>query len=99
MTLIDFFIGLTLMNAMLHSVLGYWKGRMLTPFGYGNIQNIVYGFLNMVISLGLFINTYGLRELINNGIYAGAITVLLILLVFGRLLYRLFNRAEDTSRH
>jgi hypothetical protein len=33
---IDFLIGLTLMNAMPHFVLGVWKGRMLSAFGFGN---------------------------------------------------------------
>ncbi|AUP81295.1 hypothetical protein [Flavivirga eckloniae] len=94
MTIIDFLIGMTLMNAMLHLALGFWKGRMLTSFGYGNTQNIAYGILNIAISLGLFIYKYGINEILNNGIFGGALTVFLIFLIFGKFLYRVFNKKE-----
>jgi hypothetical protein len=43
MNLIDFIIGLTLMNAMPHFILGVWKGTMLSGFGVGHTRNIVWG--------------------------------------------------------
>ena len=45
MNWIDFIISATLMNAMPHLVLGTWKGRMFSAFGFGDKQNIAYGFL------------------------------------------------------
>jgi hypothetical protein len=43
MNIIDLLIGLTLMNAMPHFILGTWKGKMLSGFGTGNKQNILWG--------------------------------------------------------
>lgn len=45
MNWIHFIISATLMNAMPHLVLGTWKGRMFSAFGFGDKQNIAYGFL------------------------------------------------------
>jgi hypothetical protein len=72
MDVIDFFIGLTLMNAMPHFVLGIWKARMFSAFGFGDTKNILYGLLNFIISVGLFLYKYGMERLLANGIYAGA---------------------------
>lgn len=91
MTWIDFVIGATLMNAMPHLVLGIWKGRMFSAFGFGNKQNIAYGFLCLVFSLGLYIYQYGANKILDNGIYLGALTLLLIYFVSGHIWYKLFN--------
>ena len=72
MNWIDFIIGATLMNAMPHLVLGIWKGRMFSAFGFGDKQNIAYGFLCLTISVGLFIYKYGIDKILDNGIYSGA---------------------------
>lgn len=92
MNLTDFIIGALLMNAMPHLVLGIWKGRMFSLFGFGNIQNIAYGFLCLFASLGLFIYKHGINELLNNGIYSGALVLLLIYFISGRFWYKLFNK-------
>lgn len=94
MNWIDFIIGATLMNAMPHLVLGIWKGRMLSGFGFGNKQNIAYGLLNFGISIGLFIYKYGTVKFLDNGIYVGATTLLLIYFVTGQLWYKLFNKNQ-----
>jgi len=60
------------MNAMPHFVLGIWKARMFSAFGFGNTKNILYGVLNFIISLGLFLYKYGGQRLAENGIYATA---------------------------
>ena len=78
MTFIDFLIGMTLMNAMPHFVLGTWKARMFSAFGFGNKKNILYGLLNFLISFGLFLYKYGAEQLIGNGIYLGALAILII---------------------
>ena len=92
MNWIDFIIGLTLMNAMPHLVLGLWKARMISAFGFGHKQNIAYGILCLAISAGLFIYQYGLDKIFDNGIYLGAMSLLLIYLFTGRFWYRLFNK-------
>jgi hypothetical protein len=90
MTVIDFLIGATLMNAMPHLVLGIWKGRMFSAFGFGDKQNIAYGFLCLVISISLYSYQYGASAILNNGIYAGALVLLLIYFISGKFWYSLF---------
>jgi len=92
MNIIDFLIGLTLMNAMPHFVLGVWKGRMLSAFGFGDTKNMLYGVLNFALSLGLFVSKYGIAQLFRNGIYAGALILLLIYFLTARLWYSLFHQ-------
>jgi hypothetical protein len=77
MNVIDFIIGLTLMNAMPHFILGIWKGKMLSGFGTGNKQNILWGLFNFMVSIGLFILKHGLKGFKENPMYSGALLVLL----------------------
>jgi hypothetical protein len=91
MDVVDLVIGLTLMNAMPHLVLGTWKERMLSAFGFGDRKNIVYGVLQFVVSLGLFLAKYGLNGLTTNGIYLGALIILVIYLLTGRFWYARFQ--------
>ena len=95
MNILDFLIGLTLMNAMPHFILGIWKGRMLSAFGFGNTKNILYGVLNFALSLGLFIFRYGIEQVFKNGIYAGALVLLLIYFLTGRLWYFFFQQRHS----
>jgi hypothetical protein len=88
---IDFIIGLTLMNTIPHFVLGIWKGRMFSAFGFGNKQNILYGILNLVISISLFIYKYGLRGVLENSIYLGALFVIFSYFLVGKLCYKYFH--------
>lgn len=92
MNLIDFIIGMTLMNAMPHFVLGIWKGRMFSVFGFGDQKNILYGLLNFVVSLSLFLYRYGMATLLKNGIYFGALILLLIYFLTGQFWYTLFHK-------
>lgn len=92
MHLIDFFIGLTLMNAMPHFVLGIWKGRMFSIFGFGDTKNILYGILNFSISIGLFLHKYGPRQLAENGVYAGALTILIIYFLTSWYWHSIFHK-------
>jgi hypothetical protein len=92
MTIIDFAIGATLMNAMPHLVLGIWKGRMFSAFGFGDKQNIAYGFLCLTISVSLYSYQYGASAILNNGIYTGALALLLIYFVSGQFWYTLFGK-------
>lgn len=92
MNIIDFIIGLTLINTIPHFVLGIWKGRMISAFGFGNTANIVYGILNFVISISLFLYKYGTNGLMTNGIYLGALFVLISYFVVGKLCYNYFHK-------
>ena len=92
MDIIDILIGATLMNAMPHLVLGIWKGRMFSAFGFGDKQNIAYGLLCFAISFGLYIYKYGTDHLFDNGIYLGAVALLLIYFLTGQVWYKLFNK-------
>ena len=92
MNIIDFIIGFTLMNAMPHYVLGIWKRRMLSAFGFGNLQNMLYGILNFIISIGLYLYQYGLDHLLSNGIYLGAVTMLIIYFLTSKILFKVFNK-------
>ena len=92
MNIIDFLIGMTLMNAMPHFVLGIWKGRMLSAFGFGNIKNILYGLANFAISITLYLYRHGAEQLTSNGIYAGALLLLLIYFLTGQFWYFIFHK-------
>lgn len=89
--IIDFIIGLTLINTIPHFVLGTWKGRMFSGLGFGNTANILYGVLNFVVSISLFIFKYGFEDLLSNGIYLGALFVLISYFVVGKLCYTYFH--------
>lgn len=91
MSIIDFIIGLTLINTIPHFVLGIWKGRMFSGFGFGNKKNIAYGLLNFAISVGLFVYKYGIDEILSNGIYSGAVFVIISYLVLGKICYKYFH--------
>lgn len=90
--IIDFLIGLTLINTIPHFVLGIWKGRMFSGLGFGNTANILYGILNFLISIGLFLYKYGASGLMENGIYLGALFVLVSYFIVGKLCYMYFHK-------
>ncbi|HYG50292.1 MAG TPA: hypothetical protein VD905_05285 [Flavobacteriales bacterium] len=92
MNLIDFIIGATLINAMPHFILGIWKGRMLNLFGFGHTGNILYGILNFIISISLFLYTYGFDGIKTNGMYAGAVCVMIAFFAVGPVWYRVFHK-------
>lgn len=94
MTAIDFLIGLTLMNAMPHFVLGVWKARMLSGFGIGNGKNIAYGLVNFLVAMLLYSYQYGLASIAENGIVAGALFVLICYFLTGPFWYKKFGACK-----
>ena len=92
LSIIDFIIGLTLINTIPHFVLGIWKGRMLSALGFGNRANILYGLLNFVISILLFLYKYGIEGLLQNGIYLGALFVIISYFLVGNICYNHFHK-------
>ncbi len=97
MNVIDFIIGLTLMNAMPHFVLGVWKARMFSGLGFGNWQNIGYGLINFAVSMSLYVYQYGLASIAENGIMAGALFVLIAYFITGQFWYKLFNKEAEEA--
>lgn len=77
MSFVDIAIGFLLMNAMPHFILGMWRQPMMSGLGKSPRANIGYGLLNFAGSAGLFLYTYGLDGLADNGIYVGALIILL----------------------
>ena len=90
--IIDFIIGLTLINTIPHFVLGIWKGCMFSGLGFGNTQNIIYGIINFIISISLFVYKYGLAGILENGVYLGALFVLISYFIAGKLCYTYFHK-------
>lgn len=100
MNTIDFFIGLTLVNALPHFVLGIWNGRMLSLFGLSPRANLAYGILNFVTCIALCWATYGWQVFLDNGIIAGGCFVIIGYFVIGRSCHRWFHlrsKTRDTS--
>jgi hypothetical protein len=94
--LVDFIIGLTLMNSMPHFILGVWKGTMVSGFGVGHRRNIIWALCNFIISIGLFLYNYGLNGLQENLMYSGALLVLVTFFFTSRFWYKYFykNKSE-----
>ncbi|MDJ0755301.1 MAG: hypothetical protein QNJ45_17385 [Ardenticatenaceae bacterium] len=90
-TLIDFLIGLFLMNAMPHLVFGLLNIRFISAFGLSPNANLAYSLLNAVAALTLFHIQFGIETLMGNGIVIGAATVLLLYVVSGNFFYNLVN--------
>lgn len=92
MNLIDIFIGATLMNAMPHFILGVWRAKMLSGFGLGSTRNILWGLTNFIISVSLYIYTYSLHALLENGIYFGALAVIIIFFFTAPFWYQYYHK-------
>lgn len=89
---IDMLIGAMLVNSVGHGVIGLWKWRMICAFGLGYNQNIVYGFLFLLASIGLYSYAYGIETIVSNGMYVGWIAVALLYFTTGRFWYTLFKK-------
>ena len=68
---------------------------MLSGFGFGNLQNILYGILYFAISVGLFLYKYGVDTLVEHGIYAGAAALLVVYFLTGQIWYSLFQKKHN----
>jgi len=83
---------------MPHFVLGVWEGRMLSIFGIGNKQNIAYSFLNFSFAMGLFLYQYGVDQILTNGIFLGALTILVLYYLTGRFFRNLFKETKSNMK-
>lgn len=90
--IIDLIIGITLINALPHLLVGYGNIRFLGLFGFGNLPNIAYAALSTIISITLFSWKYGIEGWKTNGIYLGGLFVLAAYWFFGKLLIKIFSK-------
>jgi hypothetical protein len=90
--IIDLIIGITLINALPHMLVGYGNIRFLGLFGYGNLPNIAYAALSTIISITLFSWKYGMEGWMSNGIYLGGILVLFAYWILGKWLIKIFSK-------
>ena len=98
MTLIDFVIGVLLINAIPHLIFGLTKTHFLGMFGYSPKGNIIYAILQFVGCVMLIVFNYGYSELMKNGYLIGGITVFILYLVFGKFLIKFYGeQREDTN--
>jgi len=94
MNILDLIIGITLMNAMPHFILGVWKGKMLSGFGTGNTQNILWGLSNFLVSISTFIFKYGWEGLLENQIYLGAAFIIVTFFFTSYFWYKYYNKSN-----
>jgi len=89
--IMDFFIGWFLMNAMPHLLVAQTEVRFLSLFGFSVKGNYAYAAFNLIVSIILFQIQYGLNNLLNNGLYLGALFILVIYIFTGRFFYKKFK--------
>jgi len=95
MNLIDFIIGVLLVNAMPHFIFGITNTKFLGLFGFNSKGNIAYSALQFAVCLILFHLKYGLSAILENGIFAGGIAVLILFYLFGKYLLTVFNKNKE----
>jgi len=90
--IIDFFIGLMLVNVIPHYLVGILNIRFLSLYGFGDKQNIAYAWTSIIISLILFHIKYGIGSLPNHTWFAGGLFVILAYLITGKFLVIKFSK-------
>ena len=96
MNVLDFIIGVLVVNAMPHLIFGLTKTHFLGLFGYSPKGNIAYAILQFILSLTLYIYNYGYETILNNGFLVGALTVLILYFIFGKILVGFYGKQEKT---
>lgn len=89
--IIDFFIGLTLVNIIPHYLVGILKIRFLGLYGFGAKQNIAYAWTSLLASFVLFHINYGLTSIMDHLWYAGGLFAALAYLLLGKILVKFFR--------
>ncbi|MFK7834005.1 MAG: hypothetical protein AB8B52_12055 [Winogradskyella sp.] len=97
MTLIDFIIGGLLANAMPHLIFGLTKTHFLGLFGYSPKGNITYAVIQFVLCIILFCYNYGYEALLENGFLIGAVAVLVLYFIFGKILVGFYGKRDKTD--
>ncbi len=95
LNLLDFFTGLFLMNAMPHLIFGIIRLRFLSLFGFSAIGNLLYALVNVAVAGGIYHYQYGIFSIQQDGILLGALAMLVIYLITGRLFVGLFQPKHE----
>lgn len=90
--LLDFLIGVLLMNSLPHFVLGITKTRFLGLFGYKPNANIWYAIVQFALALVLFHINHGIETLLENGIVLGAACTGILFLIFGKAMLKFYRK-------
>lgn len=99
MDLTDFILGVLVANALAHLIIGLTKIRFLGLFGYSPAGNIAYGILQFIVALILAFVKYGFEAILNNGLLLGTLTVLVVYLLLGKFLVRLFSESVEKTKN
>ncbi|WP_430406953.1 hypothetical protein [Fluviicola sp.] len=89
--ILDFLIGVLIMNALPHFVLGITKTRFLGMFGYKPTANIWYAVVQFVLALVIFHIQHGIETILTNGIFLGAACTCLLFLIFGKTILKFYQ--------
>ncbi|KGE22056.1 hypothetical protein B1H38_11425 [Leptospira borgpetersenii serovar Ballum] len=95
MNIIDFTIGVLLMNAMPHFIFGITNTKFLGMFGFSPTRNIMYGVIQFIICLSLYHLNHHISNIYQNGIFLGCSIVLILYLVFGKIVLKLYNKQSS----
>lgn len=79
------------MNAMPHFIMGITKTKFLGLFGFSPKANIAYSIVQLVICLLLFHWKYGIAAIVENGMFVGALFILLGYYIFGKVAVTIYK--------
>ena len=91
LNILDFLTGFFLMNAMPHLIFGIIRLRFLSLFGFSAVGNLLYALVNVGIAGGIYHYQYDISSIKQDAILLGALTILLLYLITGRLLVSFFQ--------
>lgn len=87
------------MNSIPHLILGIWKVRMLSGFGFGHTRNIMWGICNAMLSISIYLYRYGISHLSEHMLFWGAVCMGLIFILFSPLWKKLFGEHSTSKNH
>lgn len=92
MNLIDFIIGVLLVNAMPHFIFGITKTHFLGMFGYSSRGNILYAVVQFILSIVLYGVDHQYAELLENGYLVGGLLVMVLYFILGKPMLKYYQK-------
>lgn len=99
MEIIDFILGVLITNALAHLIIGLTKTHFLGLFGYSPTGNIAYAILQFTAAIVLTLVNYEFEVIAKNGLLIGAFSVLIIYLLLGKFLIKLFGKSAKKTEN
>ena len=93
----DLLIGILMIHAVPHLILGLWNRQFYSPLGKSSTANLFYGVIVALLAAGLFLKNYGLDGLMENGIFLGGFVAIVLYAVFGKLIYQ--HQKKNKMQH